>query len=372
MNAIREIDVEDLLRRAPARIDLSAVSESFRDNCILITGAGGSIGRELALQTLAFQPRRLVLLGRGENSIFEAVKSLPVTNGSPQVTPVIMDVRDRAQLFRLLTDVRPDVVFHAAAHKHVTFMESCPEEAVLANVLGTANVLDAAVAAGTRRLVFISSDKAVNPTSVMGVTKRIGELLVHQAALQHGLPYTSVRFGNVLSSRGSVIPLFREQLARGGPLTITDPGAMRFFMTIPEAVQLVLQAAAMADAGDTFVLDMGEPVLIAQLARDLIELHGLEPDSDIQIEFIGQRPGEKLVEELYFSSEHPQETAHEAIRRVRTVAGEQLDLRVDIERLRSLAQSGQREELVHWLGVVVPEYRSTQVARESDSSNKRL
>jgi FlaA1/EpsC-like NDP-sugar epimerase len=356
MNAIREIDVEDLLRRAPARIDLRSVSESFRDSCILITGAGGSIGGELARQTLAFHPRRLVLLGRGENSIFETMNSLTSANGGPELTPVIMDIRERAQLFRLFAEIRPDVVFHAAAHKHVTFMETFPEEAVMTNVLGTANVLDAAVVAGTRRLVFISSDKAVNPTSVMGATKRVGELLVHQAALENALPYTSVRFGNVLSSRGSVIPLFRQQLARGGPLTVTDPDAMRYFMTIPEAVQLVLQAAAMSNVGDTFVLDMGEPVRIVQLARDLIELHGLEPERDIQVHFIGQRPGEKLVEELYFSSEHPEQTAHEAIRRVRSQAAQPRELRGEIDRLRTLAQAGQRNELVHWLAVVVPEY----------------
>jgi FlaA1/EpsC-like NDP-sugar epimerase len=359
MNAIREIDVEDLLRRAPARIDLHSVSESFRDSSILITGAGGSIGGELARQVLALNPRRLVLLGRGENSVFETMNSLTSTTNGPEVTPVIMDVRERAQLFRLFAEIRPDVVFHAAAHKHVTFMETFPEEAVMTNVLGTANVLDAAAIAGTRRLVFISSDKAVNPTSVMGVTKRIGELLVHQAALEHGLAYTSVRFGNVLSSRGSVIPLFRQQLARGGPLTVTDPDAMRYFMTIPEAVQLVLQAAVLANAGDTFVLDMGDPVRIVQLARDLIELHGLEPERDIKLEFIGQRPGEKLVEELYFASEHPEPTEHEAIRRVRPDAVQHRQLRGEIERLRTLAESGQRSDLVQRLAVVVPEYAPT-------------
>jgi FlaA1/EpsC-like NDP-sugar epimerase len=370
MNAIREIDVEDLLRRAPARIDLRSVSESFSDSCILITGAGGSIGRELTRQVLAFRPRRLVLLGRGENSVFETMNSLSSNDGA-KLTPVIMDVRERAQLFRLFAEIRPDVVFHAAAHKHVTFMETYPEEAVMTNVLGTANVLDAAAISGARRLVFISSDKAVNPTSVMGVTKRIGELLVHQAAMEHGLAYTSVRFGNVLSSRGSVIPLFRQQLARGGPLTVTDPDAMRYFMTIPEAVQLVLQAAVMANAGDTFVLDMGEPVRIVQLARDLIELHGLEPERDIKVEFIGQRPGEKLVEELYFASEQPERTEHEAIRRVRTDAVQHRQLRGEIERLRTLAESGQRRSLVQRLAVLVPEYTPTGDSISSYSKDDR-
>jgi FlaA1/EpsC-like NDP-sugar epimerase len=369
MNAIREVDVEDLLRRAPARIDLHSVSESFKDSCILITGAGGSIRAELARQTLGFKPRRLVLLGRGENSVFETLNSFPSVIGGPEITPVIMDVRERGQLFRLFSEVRPDVVFHAAAHKHVTFMETFPEEAVMTNVLGTANVLDAAVVTNVSRLVFISSDKAVKPTSVMGATKRVGELLVRQTALENGRPYTTVRFGNVLSSRGSVIPLFRQQLARGGPLTVTDPDAMRYFMTIPEAVQLVLQAAVMASAGDTFVLDMGEPVRIVQLARDLIELHGLEPERDIQLQFIGQRPGEKLIEELYFSSEHPEPTAHEAIKRVRGQAEQLRELRGEIERLRTLAEAGQRAELIRWLAVVVPEYSSRGIDTPSRTMN---
>jgi FlaA1/EpsC-like NDP-sugar epimerase len=357
MNAIRDVEVEDLLRRAPSRIDLRAVSASFRDMCVLITGAGGSIGGELSRQVLAFQPRRLVLLGRGENSIFETLHSLRPTNPAPDIVPVIMDIRDRAQLHRVFTELRPDAVFHAAAHKHVGFMESFPAEAVMTNVVGTTNVLDASVAAGVRRLVFISTDKAVNPTSVMGTTKRIGELLVADAARENDLPYTTVRFGNVLSSRGSVVPLFRQQLARGGPLTVTDPDAMRYFMTIPEAVQLVLQAAVMAGMGDTFVLDMGEPVRIAELARDLIELSGLEPDHDIKVEFIGQRRGEKLVEELYFSFERPEPTAHESIRRVPNAGVGQIELKQQVARLRLEAEAGDIAELMRWLPIVVPQYR---------------
>jgi len=356
MNAIREIEVEDLLRRAPSRIDLQSVSESFRDRCVLITGAGGSIGAELSRQMVAFSPRRLVMLGRGENSIFETLHSLQPSGNATEVVPVIMDVRQRAQLHRLFSEVRPDVVFHAAAHKHVGFMESFPAEAVMTNVAGTANVVDAAIEAGVQRFVFISTDKAVNPTSVMGATKRIGELLVSEAALDRDLPYTTVRFGNVLSSRGSVVPLFRQQLARGGPLTVTDPDAMRYFMTIPEAVQLVLQAAVLATPGDTFVLDMGEPVRIAELARDLIELHGLEPETDIQLKFIGQRPGEKLVEELFFSSESPEPTSHEAIRRVRVGGARQHQLRQQIEQLRMEAEAGEIAELIRWLRIAVPEY----------------
>jgi FlaA1/EpsC-like NDP-sugar epimerase len=368
MNSIREVEVEDLLRRAPSRIDLRSISESFRGNCIVITGAGGSIGGELARQVRGFGPRKLVLLGRGENSIFETLHSFPVSSDAPEILPVIMDIRQGPQLLRLFSEVRPDVVFHAAAHKHVPFMETYPEEAVMTNVVGTANVVDAALASGVRRFVFISTDKAVNPSSVMGTTKRIGELLVHDTALEHSLPYATVRFGNVLSSRGSVVPLFRQQLARGGPLTVTDPEATRYFMTIPEAVQLVLQAAVMATAGDTFVLDMGEPVHIVQLARDLIELHGLEPERDIRLEFIGQRPGEKLVEELYFSFESPEETSHEAIRRVRGTLGSHRQLREQIEHLRAVADAGQRQELTRWLRIVVPEY--TPVSRDGATTER--
>jgi FlaA1/EpsC-like NDP-sugar epimerase len=355
MNAIRDVEVEDLLRRAPSRIDLQLVGDSIRDSCVLITGAGGSIGSELARQIIGFKPRKLLLLGRGENSIFEGIHSLPRST-STDVVPVIMDIRERRQLLRLFSQVRPDVVFHAAAHKHVSFMESYPEQAVLVNVLGTANVLDAALSVRCSRFVLISTDKAVNPTSVMGTTKRIGELLVHEAAAKSALPYTVVRFGNVLSSRGSVVPLFRQQLARGGPLTITDLDATRYFMTIPEAVQLVLQAAIMAEPGDTFVLDMGEPVRISELARDLIQLHGLEPDEDVELQVIGRRPGEKLVEELYLATERPEPTAHDAIRRVRGETRKDLSLREQIERLGTLAEAADRSELIRSLQSIVPEY----------------
>jgi FlaA1/EpsC-like NDP-sugar epimerase len=314
---------------------------------------------------VGFHPRRLVLLGRGENSIFETLHSLQSTNGASEIVPVIMDIRERAQMHRLFAEIRPDVVFHTAAHKHVGFMESFPAEAVMTNVIGTANVLDAAIAADVQRFVFISTDKAVNPTSIMGTTKRIGELLVAEAALEHDRPYTTVRFGNVLSSRGSVVPLFRQQLARGGPLTVTDPDAMRYFMTIPEAVQLVLQAAVMAGVGDTFVLDMGDPVRIAELARDLIELSGLEPEQDIKVEFIGQRPGEKLVEEIYFSFERPEPTAHEAIRRVRNAGERQPQLKQQIAQLRVEAEAGEIAELKHWLRILVPQYTLASVDEAS-------
>jgi FlaA1/EpsC-like NDP-sugar epimerase len=256
---------------------------------------------------------------------------------------------------------RPDVVFHAAAHKHVTFMEQFPEEAVSVNILGTLNVLSSAARYGVERFVFISTDKAVNPTSVMGATKRVSELLVQDMAVRTGARYATVRFGNVLSSRGSVVPLFRRQLRAGGPLTVTDPDATRYFMTIPEAVQLVLQASVLAEpGGNTFVLDMGEPVRIAQLAQDLVELHGLEVGKDIEMEFVGLRPGEKLVEELYFAEEQPTATTHEAVRRiVRSDGTVPPGLRDAVAELAGLASRGDRDAIVGALKRVVPEYQPT-------------
>jgi FlaA1/EpsC-like NDP-sugar epimerase len=359
VNAIREVEFEDLLRRAPSRIDLASVAKSFADRCVLITGAGGSIGAELSRQIERFGPRRLVLVGRGENSIFEMMQTLGKRSQEIEVIPVILDVRDSRRLQRLFEAIRPDVVFHAAAHKHVSFMEQYPEEAVATNVQGTLNVLDAAVHSRVERLVLISTDKAVNPSSVMGATKRIGELLVQSVARQYRVAYTSVRFGNVLSSRGSVVPLFRRQLAQGGPITVTHPDATRYFMTIPEAVQLVLQAAVLATPGDTFVLDMGEPVRIVQLARDLIEIHGLRPEQDVEVKFIGQRPGEKLTEELFFAFESPEPTSHEAIRRVRLNGAPGDDPRPVAARLVQLAKNGSRDEIVSALRDIVPEYRPT-------------
>lgn len=356
MDRLREIDVEDLLRRAPARTDLEAIAASFRGKVILITGAGGSIGSELARQILASQPSDLVLLGRGENSIFEAIQSLPPT--ATKVVPVILDIRERQRVNELFMSVRPDVVFHAAAHKHVHLMELYPEEAVATNVIGTSNVLQSAIDANVSRFVLISSDKAVNPAAVMGATKRISEFLVLDAARKSGRPYASVRFGNVLSSRGSVVPIFRQQLQRGGPLTVTHPDVERFFMTIPEAVQLVLQAAVLAHPGDTFVLDMGDPVRIVDLATDLIELHGLKPDDDIDIEFVGLRAGEKLKEELLFPYERAESTSHEAVRRI--VHSNPLPRRLTetVEEFQEMIHPRHRAELVGMIQELVPEFVS--------------
>jgi FlaA1/EpsC-like NDP-sugar epimerase len=355
MNAIREVELEDLLRRAPARIDLEFVSTSFNGRRVLITGAGGSIGGELARQILRFSPRQLVILGRGENSVFETLQSLP-PGAVSEVVPIILDIRDRDRVDALVRDLQPDVVFHAAAHKHVTFMEQFPEEAVQTNVLGTSYLLSSCARYRVGTFVLISTDKAVNPTSVMGATKRVAELLVQSVALQTGAKYVSVRFGNVLSSRGSVVPVFRRQLEAGGPLTVTHPDVTRYFMTIPEAIQLVLQAAVLAQAGDTFILDMGEPIKIADLARELARLHGLEVGKDIEIEFIGLRPGEKMTEELLLPFESAESTKHPAIARVRLVTGRQPDVWQHLSVLPELISRQARPEIVSWLQRAVREY----------------
>jgi FlaA1/EpsC-like NDP-sugar epimerase len=355
LNALREIEVEDLLRRAPARIDMSAVAREFRNGSVLVTGAGGSIGAEVARQLLLANPARLTLLGRGENSIHEMLQTLARVRGVA-IEPVIADIRDAHRVDEIITRARPDVVFHTAAHKHVGFMESFPEEAIETNVIGTLNVLAAAERHSVGRVVFISTDKAANPTSVMGATKRVAELLVSSVAARGPSKYVSVRFGNVLSSRGSVVPLFRQQIARGGPITVTDPAVSRYFMTIPEAVQLVLQASILARPGDTFVLDMGDPVRIVDLARDLAELHGLEIGKDLEIEYIGLQAGEKLTEDLCFSYERLLPTEHEAIRRVENGWSSPSDLFERVADLAAAAARGDRQAMLAGLREIVPEY----------------
>lgn len=325
LKQIRDIQIEDLLRREPVYTDTAEVGRLFRDKRVLVTGAGGSIGAELCRQIIGFKPAQLILLGHGENSIFhiynelqDAGARLKGLSDSSQpaactVHPVIADVRDEARLKAVFATYRPDIVFHAAAHKHVPLMEMNVADAVTNNVLGTRTLIEASIAAGVQHFVLISTDKAVRPSSVMGATKRVAELIVQDAATRTGRAYVAVRFGNVLGSRGSVVPLFQQQIANGGPVTVTHPEMRRYFMTIPEAVQLVLQAAALGQGGEIFVLDMGEPVRIVDLAKDLIRLSGLEPEHDIEIRFTGMRPGEKLYEELFDPSENHRRTKHEKI-----------------------------------------------------------
>ncbi len=307
------IDINRLLGREPVKTDQTEVAAILEGATVLVTGAGGSIGSELCRQIARFNPAELILLGHGENSIFEISLDLRLSFPKLVTQSAIVDVRDHARVNWVVEKYRPNVIFHAAAHKHVPFMEDNVAEALSNNVLGTQNVLQAAEQYGVERFVLISTDKAVNPTSIMGATKRLAEMLVQAAARRSGLAFMAVRFGNVLGSRGSVIPVFQRQIAAGGPLTITHPDMYRYFMTIPEAVQLVLQSAVLGHGGEVFVLDMGQPVRILDLGTDLVKLCGLEPDRDIKIVFSGVRPGEKLSEELFLKGEEHRRTKHPKI-----------------------------------------------------------
>ncbi|WP_418792204.1 polysaccharide biosynthesis protein [Phosphitispora sp. TUW77] len=313
VSMIREVSVEDLLGRDQVNVDLEGVANYVTCQVILVTGAGGSIGSELCRQIVAFAPEKLILLGHGENSIYDIEMELKKTHPDQNIVAIIADIQDRQGINEVFAAHRPAVVFHAAAHKHVPLMESNPVEAVKNNVLGTRNVAECAHEYGASRFVMISTDKAVNPTSIMGATKRVAELFVQGLGRISPTKFVAVRFGNVLGSRGSVIPLFKKQIADGGPVTVTDPNMVRYFMTIPEAVQLVIQAGAFAEGGEIFILDMGQPVKIDDLARDLIRLSGLEPDRDIEITYTGIRPGEKLYEEILTNEEGISATRNDRI-----------------------------------------------------------
>ncbi len=315
--SLREVEIQDLLRRDPIQTDLEQVRSLATGETVLVTGAGGSIGSELCRQLARLEPAQLLLLGHGENSIFDI--ELELNERYPNVTsvPLIADVRDRERMRQVFETYRPYSVFHAAAHKHVPLMESNTSEAITNNVAGTRNVADLSAEFGVEHLVLISTDKAVRPTSVMGATKRVAEQIVQEVAEISGRNFVAVRFGNVLGSRGSVVPTFLRQIRNGGPVTVTHPEMRRYFMTIPEAVQLVLQAGASGKGGEVFVLNMGEPVKILDLATDLIKLSGLEVGMDIEIRFTGTRPGEKLYEELFFTSENALPTAHPKVLRAK-------------------------------------------------------
>jgi FlaA1/EpsC-like NDP-sugar epimerase len=315
--ALREVQIEDLLRRSPIQTDLEAVRRLAAGRTVLVTGAGGSIGAELCRQLAALEPTKLILLGHSENPIFETFHELLADETRTTMIPVIADIRDRRRTQRFFAEHKPYAVFHAAAHKHVPLMEENVSEAITNNVLGTRNIVDAAIGCGTQHFVLISTDKAVRPTNVMGASKRVAECIVQNAARLHNRHFVSVRFGNVLGSRGSVVPTFLRQIQDGGPVTVTHPDMRRYFMTIPEAVQLVLQAGALGRGGELFMLDMGEPVRIVDLARDMIRLSGLEEGSDIEIQFTGIRPGEKLYEEMFFNHEIAEPTEHPKVLRAR-------------------------------------------------------
>jgi len=354
---IRTLQIEDLLERAPIGLETRSLNRLIKGRRVLVTGAGGSIGSELCYQIAALEPRALMLLDRYENGLFGVLNSLAGRNGHCDIHSLIGDVTDRKRLNALMATYQPEIVFHAAAHKHVPLMEANPCEAVKNNVYGTRLMMEAAERHGVQCFVLISTDKAVNPTSVMGTTKRVAELLVQATGQRGRTSYLAVRFGNVLASNGSVVPTFVEQIKAGGPVTVTHPDMRRFFMLIPEAVQLVLHAAALAEAGAVYVLEMGEQVKLLDMARNLIRLSGFVPEEDIEIVFTGLRPGEKLSEELVGRDERAELSGVEKVLRVRSLSTPNLArLGAQIAELEQMAFDGDTAGTLHQLGSIVPAF----------------
>lgn len=369
VDSIRDIKIEDLLRREPIHIDIKKVSKFIKDKTVLITGSGGSIGSELCRQIFRCHPAKIILIGHGENSVFNIQQELEQliqilkNNGQsvidiPQIYTFIADIRVRSRLEHAFERFKPDVIFHAAAHKHVPLMELNPAEAITNNVIGTRNLLQVALQYNVEHFVMISTDKAVNPTNVMGASKRVAEMLVLQAAKQSGKSYVAVRFGNVLGSRGSVVPTFQKQILAGGPITVTHPDICRYFMTIPEAVQLVLQASVLGRGGEVLMLNMGEPVKIVDLAKELIHLSGYEVNKDIDIVFTGLRPGEKLFEELFIEGEEYEKTEHEKLLIVKNasqIIPSYLD--ITVENLLGVAAKNDADSIMLLLSQLVAGYK---------------
>jgi len=353
---IRDVQIEDLLGREPVKVNIDEISQYLNDQVVLVTGGGGSIGSELCRQIARFDPKKLLILDIYENSTYmlsqELLKRYPYLNQEV----IIASVQDRPRIEAIFERYRPQIVFHAAAHKHVPLMENNPTEAIKNNVFGTLNVAECADKYGAKRFVLISTDKAVNPTNIMGATKRVAEMIIQAMDAHSKTEFVAVRFGNVLGSNGSVIPLFKKQIEEGGPVTVTHPEVNRYFMTIPEAVQLVIQAGAMAKGGEIFVLDMGEPVKIVDLARDLIRLSGFEPDVDIKIEFTGLRAGEKLYEELLMAEEGLTATKHEKIFIGKPIFSDLDTLRKELDNLKRILM-GSDEGLVEYMERLVPTYK---------------
>ncbi|MBN1429857.1 MAG: polysaccharide biosynthesis protein [Anaerolineae bacterium] len=374
LSNIREVRVEDLLRREPVQLNLEEIAAYLQDRVVLVTGACGSIGSEIVRQVLTYKPKHLVLLDRNENAVYLLERELQNSHPQACFSTIIGDVRRRDKLDRIFQAHRPNVVFHAAAYKHVPLMEAHPDEAILNNVGGTRNLLDMALAYNVERLVNISTDKAVNPTSIMGSSKRIAEYLVEQAAEKTGpgQSFVSVRFGNVLDSNGSVVPIFKEQIRRGGPVTVTHPDMTRYFMSIPEATQLVLQAAGLGESKAIYILDMGEPVKIVDLARDMIRLSGFEPEVDIPIQFMGKRPGEKLFEELRAAEPGTTETKYDKILVLHKNGANQQDFVSQLEALMSAGQSGNHVEIRSLIKQMIPSYQPNSEQLEADEEIFRV
>lgn len=356
VSRIRNVDIADLLGREPVELDAEQIGRQLRGKRVLVTGAGGSIGSEMCRQIAAFGPKRLILIEQAENNLFEIDRELRSAYTGLDVVPYVADITDRARIGTIFDHERPTVVFHAAAHKHVPMMEINPGEAVKNNIGGTIVVADACLGGGVEKMVMISTDKAVNPTSIMGCTKRVAEMYVQGLTGDGVTQFVTVRFGNVLGSSGSVVPIFQEQIARGGPVTVTHPDMTRFFMTIPEAAQLVLQAGTMGKGGEIYMLHMGEPVRIIELARDMITLSGMRPDIDIEIVFCGKRPGEKLFEELLSVGEDIGDTSHPKIMIWKHRPEDRKAVRGGVERLTAMADTFTNGQIQAELKSIVPEY----------------
>lgn len=356
VSQMRDVDINDLLGREVVQLDVHSIEAFLRDKVILVTGAGGSIGSEMCRQVCTFGPKLLLLVEQSENPLFFVERELRNTFPEVNYEAIVCDIVDKQRVDKIYEQYHPQVVIHAAAHKHVPLMESNPGEAIKNNVVGTRNMADAAEAFGTEHFVMISTDKAVNPTSIMGSSKRIAEMYIQDLNNTSNTHFVTVRFGNVLGSNGSVIPIFKKQIAEGGPVTVTHPDMTRYFMTIPEASQLVLQAAAMGKGGEIFLLDMGEPVKIIDLARELITLSGFRVDEDIEIRFSGLRPGEKLFEELSIEGEDMIATKHPKIAIWKTISKDRQALRDGIEKLVDIAHTQDRPRIVEAIKELVPEF----------------
>ena len=368
INQFPRLNIEELLGRPPIQLENNTTTESYRDKVILVTGAAGSIGSELCRQLLFCEPRALILCDQAETPLNDLMLSLTAKNKKAELIPFLASVTDGVRMNHLFTKYKPNLLFHAAAYKHVPVMEAFPTEALRVNVSGTRLLADMSVRHGVHKFVMVSSDKAVNPTNVMGASKRLAEMYVQSLASECNCPtkFITTRFGNVLGSNGSVINRFKAQIEKGGPVTVTHPEINRFFMTVSEACQLVLEAGNMGNGGEVFIFDMGEPVLIADLAKKMISLSGLVPNKEVKIEYCGLRPGEKLYEELLHNKEENTETYHEKIMIARVRVFPYEDLVISFDALMNMLREGKEEiELVRWMKALVPEYVSNNSEFES-------
>ena len=359
MQKVRDVNIEDLLGREPINLDVNEVSSYIKNQVVLVTGGGGSIGSELCRQIAGFSPKKLIILDNYENNAYDIQNELLHNNPELELYTIIANIREKQRIDSIFSMYKPDVVFHAAAHKHVPLMETNPSEAIKNNVFGTLNLAECSDKYNVKRFVLISTDKAVNPTNIMGATKRIAEMVIQAINRNSKTEFVAVRFGNVLGSNGSVIPLFKKQIEQGGPVTVTHPEVTRFFMTIPEAVQLVIQAGAMAKGGEIFVLDMGEPVKICDLAKNLIKLSGFEPDVDIDIEYTGLRPGEKLYEELLLKEEGLESTKNNKIYVAKPIHTDLALLRRELDCLKDIIMTDS-DEISDYIKLIVPTYKKAE------------